>query len=357
MDEYLIDEHKLHWHLDRVKEWQEKRIIPPIYIEVSPVSYCNHQCIFCGLDFAKQKGIQLDSEIFCKQLKKMGQLGVRSIMYAGEGEPLLHKDLAKFVKTTKENGIDVSITTNGTIENRELWKEILPHLTWIRFSVDAGTSKIYAKVHNVPESLFDITINNIKESIKIKKKYKLGVTIGIQFLVIEENFNDIENALRLFSALGIDYISLKPFSWHSKMINKKDTVYTPEMIQRIEDIVNKYRENTKINIIFRKDAMEKYINKKKKFNHCRALAFWGYISAEGLFYTCEMFIGDDRFKIGNIYNEDMQNILFGNPRVNSLAYGEKELDVESECRLNCRMARVNEFLEFLESKPRHINFI
>src|SRR3990167_7567079 len=112
MDKYLIDGHKLYWNLDRVVEWQEKRIIPPIYIEVSPVSYCNHKCIFCGLDFAKQKVIQLDSEIFCKQLKKMGQLGVRSIMYAGEGEPLLHKDLAKFVKITKENGIDVSIT-NG----------------------------------------------------------------------------------------------------------------------------------------------------------------------------------------------------------------------------------------------------
>jgi len=58
--------------------------------------------------------MRLDTKVFCEKLKQMGLLGVRSIMYAGEGEPLLHKDLPKFVKTTKESGIDVSITTNGT---------------------------------------------------------------------------------------------------------------------------------------------------------------------------------------------------------------------------------------------------
>lgn len=357
MDKYLIDGHKLYWHLDRVKEWQERRITPSIYIEISPVAFCNHRCIFCGIDFAMHKKIQLETEIFCERLKEMRSLGIRSIMFAGEGEPLLHKDFSKFVRIAKGSNIDVSLTTNGSIGNYELWKEILPHLTWIRFSVDAGSPKTYAKIHNVPEPSFEKTIESIRESIKVKKDYNLDIAVGIQFLIIGENLNDIENALKLFSHLGVDYLSLKPYSMHPQMINKKDIIYTRETMQYIEDIVNKYKEKAEMDINFRKDAMGKYMHRKKKFSHCRALPFWGYISSNGDFYTCSVFIGDERFKVGNIYNEDMQSIMFGKLRRNSIRYGEKELNIESECRLNCRMARVNEFLEFLETRPRHINFI
>ncbi len=357
MDKYLIDGHKLYWHLDRVKQWQEKRVIPAIYIEVSPVAFCNHKCIFCGIDFAMQKKVQLGTEIFCKRLEEMGKLGVRSVMFAGEGEPLLHKELAKLVRTAKNAGIDVSITTNGTMENHDVWKEILPHLSWIRFSVDAGTALIYAKVHNVPVSWFDKTIGSIKETVRIKKDYNLDVTIGIQFLIIEENLNDIENALRLFSGLEVDYVSLKPYSLHPQMVNKKDVIYTQETMEYVQNIVNKYRGRTKTEINFRKDTLEKYMKKKKNFRHCRALPFWGYISSKGDFYTCSVFIGDERFKVGNIYAEDMQSIMNGKLRRNSILHGEKKLNIEQECRLNCRMAKVNEFLELLEAKPKHINFI
>lgn len=357
MDKYSIDGHKLYWHLARVKEWQEERIIPPIYVEVSPVSFCNHKCIFCGIDFAMEEKYSLETQVFCKRLKELGDLGTKSIMFAGEGEPLLHKDLPKFVRAAKNAGMDVSITTNGSLDNYSLWRDILSQLTWIRFSVDAGTSKTHALVHKVPEICFDKTINSIESAVKIKNDYNLGVTIGIQFLIIEENLSDLENALNLFTEIKVDYISLKPYSLHPKMLKKKSIIYTRGTINYIENVLNKYKKKPGTDIIFRKDAMEKYMLRGKKFNHCRALPFWGYISSGGDFYTCSVFLGDERFKVGNIYREDMQSILFGNRRRNSIYLGEKGLDIGSECRLNCRMARINEFLEFLEDKPKHINFV
>jgi len=357
MDKYLIDGHKLYWNLDRVVEWQRKRIIPPIYIEVSPVSYCNHKCLFCGVDFAMQKTMRLDTKVFCEKLKQMGLLGVRSIMYAGEGEPLLHKDLPKFVKTTKESGIDVSITTNGTTGTLELWEEILPHLAWIKFSVDAGTPKTYAKVHNVPAAIFDKTLDSIQNAIKVKNDNHLNVTIGVQFLVIEENLRDVSEAINLFSNLGVDYLVFKPYSLHPQMIKKKDILYTEDMVQYLKDTINEYKDKVKMEIIFRKNAMEKYIQKEKPFNHCYALPFWGYISAKGDFYTCSIFLGDERFRAGNVYENDMEKILLGKEREKSIEFGEKDLYIDDKCRVNCRMARINEFLEFLENKPMHINFV
>jgi len=357
MDTYLIDGLKLYWHLDRVLQWQKNRIIPPIYIEVSPVSYCNHKCKFCGIDFARKEKHLLETDVLCRKLKEMGTIGIKSIMFAGEGEPLLHKDLPPIIKTAKKSGIDVSITTNGTLGSYEMWNEILSSLTWIRFSVDAGTSSVYADVHNVSEDFFQKAVSNIHESVQIKNKYKMSVTIGVQFLIMYENYHTIEEALRLFSDIGVDYFSLKPYSLHPQMINKLDIIYTNEMLKHIEDIVGKHKKCAKMNIIFRKDSMGKYINKNRMFKHCRALPFWGYISSKGDFYTCSVFLNDKRFKTGNIYEDDMNSILFGERRQKSIKYGEKDLSIEDECRLNCRMAKINEFLEFLESKPEHINFI
>lgn len=357
MDKYLIDGHKMYWHLDRVSEWQKDRIIPPIYIEISPVSFCNHKCIFCGIDFVREGKYQLETAILCRHLKEMGSIGVKSIMFAGEGEPLLHKDLPCIIKTAKESGMDVSVTTNGTVGNHEVWEEILSLLTWIRFSVDAGTPSTYAKIHNVSEDTFHKAVRNIHESVQIKDKYKIPVTIGVQFLIMHENYSTIEDALHLFSDIKVDYFSLKPYSLHPQMINKLDIVYTTEMLKYIEHVVDKYKKNTKMSIIFRKDSMKKYINKNKMFKHCHSLPFWGYISSKGDFYTCSVFLNDERFKAGNIYEDDMHSILFGEKRRRSIKYGEKNLLIKDECRLNCRMAKINEFLEFLAKKPQHINFI
>ncbi|MDD5436992.1 MAG: radical SAM protein [Candidatus Omnitrophica bacterium] len=357
MDKYLIDGHKLFWHLDRVTEWQRGNAVSPIYVEISPVSLCNHKCIFCAIDFVRDKDFKLDTDIFCDRLKEMGSLGVRSVMFAGEGEPLLHGGLSRFIRTAKSSGMDVSLTTNGSLGNYKIWKELLPSLTWIRFSVDAGNAESYSRVHKVGAGVFDKVVASIKDAVKVKRDLGLGVTIGVQFLMIEENLKSLEEALKLFSGIGVDYFSLKPYSLHPQMVNKRDTFYTGRIAGRIGRAVEKFRKSSKMNIVFRDTAMEKYARKEKQFKHCRALPFWGYVSSKGDFYTCSVFIGDKRFKAGNVHKEGMRKIFFGKPRADSIAYAVKRLPVNKECRVNCRMARVNEFLEFLENRPEHINFV
>lgn len=357
MDKYHIDGHKLYWHLDRVVGWQKNRIIPPVYIEISPVSMCNHKCTFCGIDFIRDDGVYLDSHILQQRLSEMGKLGVRSIMFAGEGEPMLHKGLPLLLRTAHDSGIDVSMTTNGSMGSYSVWKEILPCLTWLRFSVDAGTADVYSKVHNVPQSSFYRTMRSIEEAIQVKKDNNLETTIGVQFLMVNENMDSLEEAICLFSKIGVDYFSIKPFSMHPQMINKKEMIYTDDTMRVIGQIVSRYREDSKMRIIFRGESMGKYTDKNLLFNHCYALPFWGYISSKGDFYTCSVFINDERFKTGNIYEEDMEHILFGEKRQSSITYAERDMKIADECRLNCRMARVNEFLEFLNNEPEHVNFI
>lgn len=357
-DIYKIDGHKLYWHLDRLREWQSNRAVSPVYIEISPVSFCNHRCVFCGVDFAMQNRLKLDTELLCTRLREMGRLGVRSVMFAGEGEPLLHPDLPVFVRTAKESGIDVAITSNGTLGNKQLWNEMLPYLTWIKFSIDAGSAAVYSRVHCVPEALFEKTLDSIRAAVQVKKTRELAVTIGAQFLLIEENMDDVRNALDLFASVGVDYIVLKPYSLHPQMKRKKDILYTDETIRSLQDTVDDFKKkNSGMRIIFRNVATGKYGKMEKQYQHCYALPFWGYVSSNGDFYTCSVYIGDERFNVGNVYTDSMEGILFGGKRIKSIENGEKNLDVSKECRVNCRMSRINEFLEFLNDSPEHVNFI
>ena len=357
MDKYRLDGHKLYWHLDRVLAWQNQETIPPIYLEMSPVSYCNHQCIFCGKDFVRVERHSLDLDLTCRRLREMGELGVRSIMWAGEGEPLLHPGLEQMVATAKGAGIDVSITTNGALGNRERWAAMLPHLTWLRFSMDAARDATYSRVHGVKSGSLERTLASLQAALDLRRQRELGVTIGVQFLVLEENLEDIAPALELYSRMGVDYLALKPFSRNPRMLGDKDQDYQDQTIEKVAALVKAHGQEGPTKVVFRAESMRKYKDKERPFQHCHALPFWGYICASGDFYTCAIFIGDQRFRVGNINQEDMAHILHGPARQASVRLGASELAVEGECRFNCRMARVNEFLDTLVQTPAHVNFI
>ena len=356
-DKYQIDGHKLLWHLDRVSAWQKDRCIAPIYIEISPVSFCNHNCVFCGIDFARIHQHSLPTALLKNRLSEMASLGVKSIMLAGEGEPFLHKDLPEIVQHARQTGLDVSITTNGAAKDRQYMASVLPSLTWIRFSVDAGSADVYAAIHNVSTAMFSKTVKTITEAVELKKELNLATTIGVQFLIMEENLADIEAAIQIFSQAGVDYLSFKSFSLHPKMIQKRSVLYSDETIETLHALVDLYQPKTAMQIIFREDSLRTYIKNQTAFEHCYAQPFWGYLASDGQFYSCSVFLNEEKFQVGNVLSEPMESIFFGEKRKKALEFAEKQLCIVEDCRINCRMARINEFLSALQSPPEHINFI
>lgn len=357
-DHYFMDGHKMLWHLDKVLKVKNGERIAPIYLEVSPVSYCNHKCNFCGKDFVQSPDHLLKISKFTQFVNYAGENGLKSIMFAGEGEPLLHPEFSEMVHATKKSGIDVSLTTNGSRGTSELWLSILPELSWIRFSVNGASDEVYSKVHSTTQKEFSKVCTNIIEAVRIKNEKKLNVTIGVQFVVLKENRHEMQSLINIFTDIGVDYISFKPFSRNPQMILDKVEVYDQEIIDELYRI----EENAKVSksltqVICRVDAFDKYREGLITYPRCHALPYWAYMTAAGDFYTCPIHIGNEKFKVGNINTESAEKIIFGEKREESVKYARNELDVKTVCRVNCRMARVNEFLEELNNEPVHVNFI
>src|SRR3989344_1238380 len=216
----LVDGHKLMYHPERVSEWLEKGDCFPIYVEIGPTGKCNHRCVFCAVDWLKYGGASIGKEIMFRTLEDLAQSGVKSVMFAGEGEPLLHRDISEFVNRASNNNLSVAITTNGVLFDKEMAESCLPKLSWIRFSVDAGTPEIYALVHGTKTKDFDRVIQNIIDAVDVKKRFGLSVDIDVQALLIPESANGIEKLASLIKNVGADSFQIKPYSQHPLSINR-----------------------------------------------------------------------------------------------------------------------------------------
>jgi GTP 3',8-cyclase len=355
MDPYRIDSHKLLYHPKRLSAWIEGKNIYPLYMEVSPSGACNHRCVYCGLDFMKYQPRYLDTGIFLRRLKELGRLGVKSIMYAGEGEPLLHKDISKIVKQTKASGIDVAITTNGVLLKKEMAQSLLPFSQWIKVSINAGTKETYAKIHQCPKEDFNRVIENMREASKIRRNKKYSCTLGMQMVLLPDNAKEATRLASIAKNIGMDYLVIKPYSQHPQSVTKRyKNIHYKDYAKLHEDL--KQIQSDSFSVIFRHHAMQKWDEAAPSYERCQAFPFWSYIDAGGNVWGCSVYLNDKRFFYGNIYETTFKAIWQGQQRKKSLAWAQKNLN-PCRCRVNCRMDEVNRYLWDLKHPSAHVNFI
>ncbi len=354
MDDLKIDSHKLIYHPGRIRDWIKGKTVYPVCIEVSPTSMCNHRCIFCGLDYRTGKGDFLSKKVFRDFILEVSGRGVKAIVIAGEGEPLLNKDVPDFVNFSKKSGLDVAVTTNGVLMTREFSEKCLGNITWIRVSIDAGTAVTYGKIHSTPRKDFRRVVDNLKTAVSIKKIRGLKTTIGTQFLLLKENISDAEKAAALMKKTGVDYFIVKPYSKHPLSRNEVGTAIDYSDFMYLEKRLKKYSSES-FDVVFRKATMRKRF-RQKPYERCFGTQFWAYLSSDGEIYPCNTFCGLKKFSFGNINEKSFPDIWKGKKRKEILKYMEAKMDAR-KCRELCRLDEINTYLWRLKHPLPHENFI
>lgn len=346
-----VDNHKLIYHPERVSEWLRTGDCFPLYAEIGLTNRCNHRCIFCALDWFEKKPVDIDTSVIKRALREMAECGVKSVMFAGEGEPLMHKDICDIVPYAKQQGMDVAITTNGALFNQEKLEKILPSLSWVRFSVDAGTPATYKKIHCGGSKDFEKVLVNLRDAVALKKKRELPVVIGVQFLLIPDNFEDLESFVKTFQEIGVDNVQIKPYSQHPLSKNRFAIEYSRH--REIEDTVRKY-ETPEFQVIFRSQTTKRLME-KRSYNTCHGMPFFTLVEADGSVIPCMMFYQKPEYCFGNLHEDSFSAIWTGKKRKDVLQKLTKE--TIEHCRDGCRLDAINRYLSQLKNPHPHVNFI
>ena len=209
----ILDSHKLSYHMDRVHAWESGERIAPVSVDMALTRACGAMCTFC---YAMMQESQNRSSIKLKHALELADdfaaIGIRSVSLVSDGESTLSPTYVPFIQHLSKMGIDVGNATNAWEWEPEKIEQVLPHLTWIRFTVAAGRPNRYAEImYKGPEytEVFDRAMFHIQYAVNLKRRLGLRVTLGIQMVLMPGMGEDIIPFAQLGLDLGVDYAVIK----------------------------------------------------------------------------------------------------------------------------------------------------
>ncbi len=351
-DNIRMDSHKLIYHPDVVARWMKGENIYPVEIEISPSGACNHRCIFCAVDYIGYQPDFLDRDIILRDVLQMSKKGLKSVICSGEGEPLLNKNMPDIAHGIRACGVDVAMSTNGVLFTKEIANDCLEAFTWIRFSIAGMEEKSYNKIQKGQADDLEKVKTNLTEAVRLKRNKGLKTTLGVQCLLLPDNLSQLSNMARQLREIGVDYLTIKPYSQHLHSENAFRIDYDA-MLEVEQEI--KQSETDDFAIYFRANAMKK-MHHMKYYEQCYGLPFMTHIDAKGNVWPCVAHIGTEKFCYGNIYEQSFEEIWEGERR-QKIIQELNSLDINKVCREACRLDEINRYLDELKHPGGHVNFI
>jgi uncharacterized protein len=286
-----------------------KTQIPP-HVEFYIGLACNLRCPYCYLSY---KG-KLENELpISSLLERLAKLGMKSIEILG-GEPFLYPDKLSFLfDFVKANGITLtSMSTNGTIfDDNIVYKLMKSNIRHFQISIDAATEKTYRIVRADKGGLFDKVIENAKKFVR------MNIPVTASFVLMKPNIGEIAQFIKLINEIGIKRVSFGAINPIGEGKKVREWILTQEdyenVKREIDTIKTKYKH---IHIIL-----------KNETNHIGNLCSAGInkiaVLPNGDIYPCGLFVGEPRFKLGNIMDEisgSKLKLLFRRETVNAKIY-------------------------------------
>lgn len=307
----ILDSHKLAYHFDRVKAFENGERIAPVSVDMALTRACGAMCSFCyAMVQEPQERANIKVNEALNLLDDFKEIGVKAVSLISDGESTLSKAYIPFIQHAANIGIDVGNATNGWEWEEEKIDQVLPHLTWVRFTCAAGTPEGYSNIMFKGKEhthVFDRAMKNIRYAVNLKKKLGLKVTLGIQMVLMPEFKDEIIPFAKLAADLGVDYGVIKHCSDDELGTLGVDYSKYEELYSLLEEAEKFSNENTKIIV-----KWDKIKNKgKPTYKRFYGPQFLLQISGSGLVAPSGMFFNArySKLHIGNYVEERFKDIF------------------------------------------------
>jgi len=332
----------------------------PKDIQVDLEAFCPHSCEFCsyrnvnwqgyGMEFnepakrvAEETG--LPKSLALQLPKQMFEAGIPSIELTGGGEPMVYPYISEFLDELSKYPIELAIVTNGASLNDKLQSK-LNNLKWIRFSVDAITAETHAKVHRVPESVFNVVQKNIGQLVSREIE---DCKVGISFVITQHNYHEIEEAASFYKDIGVDSIRYT-FTYDPEGEGAMSLDETRKSERAMNNARKLQDENFKVFGTMRR--LELYSQPNTDFHFCGYQFFTWAIGYDGLVYPCCIMKYHKGSEMGDLRKESLSDLVQSNHRKKYV----DSFDVK-KCKA-CWLRDKNQFIEYLlADNPQHVNYV
>ncbi len=333
---YIEPRTKIFQHLDRLLALQEDRRMPPVNVEIDLSNRCNLGCEWCHMAHTHTRGPQgnggqvgdlIDTELLNALMYELDGYGVKSITWSGGGEPTLHPDFDDIVRFCP---LDQGLYTNGTNISQARAQLLKMHMTWVYVSLDAMTAADFRAGKGADG--FEAACEAIRNLAAAPGK----ATVGVGFLLRQDNYQSVARMTELGVTLGADYVQFRP------------AVIPGASIDWIKDALPMLRYMS---------VFDQVILDVSRFEE---LAYWGVhpptcywsglstvITPDGRIWDCVNKRGFEGAELGDLNQDNFTDIWERG----------KLAEVNGDCRIMCRGYIPNVALEAVMDEQPHGNFI
>ena len=222
--------------------------IPPKQVTLELTKRCNARCIFCNRWQVSPEEIkkELTTEEWIKVIRELAKIKTQKVNLTG-GEPLLRKDFFEIVEELKKHKLEITLNDNGFLLPKYAKKISEFKIDYVRVSIDSHIPEKHNKVRGV-RGIWE----NAVKGIKLLKKYDINVAIN--FVLMKDNIEELEEYIRFAKGLGVDY-DIQPVHDEPKtntlFVRDKKILFSKKDLEKLKHAVKKIIKNKVYNWIDR----------------------------------------------------------------------------------------------------------
>ena len=137
-------------YLDKQHDLSNKKINPPFpkILKIDICNACNYACVFCPQAKQGEKVGCIEESLFYTVVSDAYKAGAREICLSATGEPLLNRNLEKYIPFSKDIGYEyIFFNTNGYLLTQDRTKNIIDAgVDSVKFSINAADEN-YNLIH------------------------------------------------------------------------------------------------------------------------------------------------------------------------------------------------------------------
>lgn len=287
----------------RYRRWQSQ----PLQAIFQVTHNCPAQCEYCSAWAVGMPNLQT-AEVFTI-LDKLERVGTVLLAITG-GEPLMRKDMPDIIQHATEQGMLVSVITNGLIGSEALFTTLMANgLAVLSFSLDGAHAETHEEFRR--GTSFAKVLERIKLAVRIRDQHGFPTRINTSTVVHRNSVAELEEIARLTETLGVDHGSYQPV-W--------PTTGDPEFTQKLgfgkedRDVLLQARDKI---LQIPNANLKEYVQRLPNFYldyekvreeiECFAGRAYVFVDYKGDLYPCTVW---DR-PFGSLLHEDPHDLLHG----------------------------------------------